>query len=131
LLLGYATRNNDAYFVIEDIVGVPLGTVRLYNSQEQSFCWGSWIVKDGAPQSIAIESALMVYAYALDTLGFLSSHFQVNKENERVWKFHERFGATRITENEIEYKYIITNEAIRESMKRYGRYLPASLKVEN
>lgn len=127
----YAVRDNEAYFIIENATGESLGSVRLYDSLKHSFCWGSWIVKDGAPQSVAIESALMVYAYALDTLGFLSSHFQVNKENERVWKFHERFGATRIAENETEYKYIITNEAIRKSMQRYGRYLPVSLKVEN
>jgi RimJ/RimL family protein N-acetyltransferase len=127
----YAVRDNEAYFIIENATGESLGSVRLYDSLKHSFCWGSWIVKDGAPQSVAIESALMVYSYALDTLGFLSSHFQVNKENERVCKFHERFGATRTAENEVEYKYIITNEAIRESMQRYGRYLPGSLKVEN
>ena len=125
----YAQRDNEAYFIIENKKGESLGTVRLYDSVQHSFCWGSWIVKDGVPQSVAIESALMVYAYALDTLGFLTSHFQVNKDNERVFMFHERFGATRIAENDIEYEYIISNEAIRESMQRYRRYLSASLEV--
>lgn len=126
----YALRDNEAYFIIENEAGESLGTVRLYDSVKHSFCWGSWIVKDGVPQSVAIESALMVYAYALDTLGFLTAHFQVNKENERVCMFHERFGATRIAENDVENKYIITNEAIRTAMQRYRRYLPISLKVE-
>ena len=81
-------------------------------------------------KSAAIESALMVYAYALDTLGFLSAYFQVNKDNKRVWMFHEHFGATRVSENDVEYEYIITNEAIRQSMHRYIRYLPIELKVE-
>lgn len=127
----YALRGNEAYFIIENRAGDSLGTVRLYDSVNHSFCWGSWIVKNGVPQSVAIESALMVYAYALETLGFLTAHFQVNKENERVSMFHERFGATRITENDVEYEYIITNEAIRTSMQRYRRYLPTSLIVEN
>lgn len=127
----YELRDNEAYFIIESATGEPLGTVRLYDSVGASFCWGSWIVKDGAPQSVAIESALMVYAYALDTLGFDCAHFQVNKENERVCNFHERFGATRVSENEIEYEYVISNAAIRESMKRYKRYLPEKLIVEN
>ncbi len=126
----YALRDNEAYFIIENEAGESLGTVRLYDSVKHSFCWGSWIIKDGVPQSVAIESALIVYAYALDTLGFLTAHFQVNKENERVTIFHERFGATRIAENDVEYEYIITNEAIRTSMHRYRRYLPVSLKVE-
>lgn len=127
----YVLRDNEAYFIIENKSGKALGTVRLYDSVKHSFCWGSWTVKDGVPQTVAIESALMVYAYALDTLGFLTAHFQVNKENERVSMFHERFGATRIAENDVEYEYIITNEAIRTSMQRYRRYLPISLIVEN
>lgn len=129
-LARYALRENEAYFIIESVAGESIGTVRLYDGVKHSFCWGSWIVNDGAPHAVAIESALMVYAYALDTLGFLTAHFQVNKHNERVFRFHERFGATRIKENDVEYEYIISNEAIRTSMQRYRRYLPISLEVE-
>lgn len=129
-LESYALRDNEAYFIIENKAGESLGTVRLYDSVKHSFCWGSWIIKDGAPQSVAIESALMVYVYGLDTLGFRTAHFQVNKENKRVCMFHERFGATRIAENEIEYEYIISNEAISKAMQHYRRYLPLSLTVE-
>jgi len=131
-LLNYEHRENEAYFIIENKTGGELlGTVRLYDSNQYSFCWGSWIIKDGAPPSTAIESALMVYSYALDSLGFLTAHFQVNKENERVCAFHERFGAKRIAENEVEYKYTISNEDIRSSMQRYKRYLSTSLIIEN
>jgi RimJ/RimL family protein N-acetyltransferase len=131
-LSNYEHRENEAYFIIENKIGGELlGTVRLYDSNQYSFCWGSWIIKDGAPPATAIESALIVYSYALDSLGFLTAHFQVNKENERVCAFHERFGAQRIAENETEYKYTISNEEIRASMQRYKRYLPMSLIIEN
>ncbi len=126
----YALCDNEAYFIIENKTGEPLGTVRLYDSVEYSFCWGSWIIKDGVSQSVAIESALIVYMYALNSLGFLTAHFQVNKENERVCSFHERFGATRIAENEVEYEYVISNEAILKAMERYSRYLPSTLIAE-
>ncbi len=39
------------------------------------FCWDSWILKDGRPKHAALESALMVYAYGLDHLGFAGTHF--------------------------------------------------------
>lgn len=129
-LRAYETRENEAYFIIENKTGTRIGTIRLYAQKEQTFCWGSWIVVDGAPQTVAAESMLMVYSYALDTLGFLSAYFQVNKENQSVWKFKERFGATRTAENEVEYHYIITGEAMRESMKRYQKLLPEYLDVE-
>jgi len=120
----YATSSNQAYFIIENSERMSLGTVRLYDAQGNSFCWGSWILMDGAPAQAAIESALMVYVYALDHLGFERSHFQVRKRNERVWAFHERFGAQRVGEDENEYEYVISNESIRSSLERYSRYLP-------
>ena len=126
----YAARENEAYFIIENKSGTRFGTIRIYAQKEQTFCWGSWIVVDGAPQTVAIESMLMVYSYALDTLGFQSAYFQINRENQSVWKFKERFGAIRVTENEIEYHYIITHEAMRDSLKRYQKLLPERLKVE-
>ena len=98
-LEGYAKTDNQSYFIIE-YLGLPVGTVRLYDPQQDSFCWGSWILSDSRPRQAAMESALMVYAYALDHLGFKSSHFDVRKGNERVWQFHERFGAQRVQETD-------------------------------
>lgn len=126
----YAGKNDQAYFIIETKDSVPLGTVRLYDSQVDSFCWGSWILKDGAPQSAAIESALIVYAYAIDQLGFKQAHFDVRKGNESVWRFHERFGAERTGETELDYLYRIGWEKIRIARQHYKKFLPEPLVVE-
>ena len=123
-LRAYVERDTEAYLIIEDLKGSQLGTVRLYDAQVDSFCWGSWILTDSAPSTAAIESALIVYTYALESLGFDRSHFQVRKANERVWKFHERFGAERVSENDVEYEYTISNISIRSSIDKYRRYLP-------
>jgi len=124
----YAQLEDQAYFIIE-FQGEPIGTVRLYDPQGDSFCWGSWILKTGAPSHAAIESALMVYAYALDHLGFTSAHFDVRKGNERVWKFHERFGARRVAETELDFLYQLDHEAIAASRERYRRILSQSVSV--
>lgn len=126
----YATATDQAYFIIEARDGKPLGTVRLYDPQDNSFCWGSWILKDGAPPQAAIESALMVYAYAIDHLGFQKAHFDVRKGNEHVWKFHERFGAKRTGESEQDYFYLLDAESAEASRKRYQKYLPDPLTIE-
>lgn len=128
-LLNYCDARDQAYFIIEDRNGERLGTVRLYDPKERSFCWGSWIIKQGAPASVAIESALMVYAYALDHLGFEAAHFDVRKENTHVWKFHERFGASRVGETEFDHLYSIDEQRIRTSMARYQKYLPSSVTI--
>lgn len=76
-----------------------------------------------------MESALMVYAYAVDHLGFKAAHFEVRKGNERVWQFHERFGAVRTSETDLEYYYKIEAAAIASSRNRYRRFLEGSVAV--
>lgn len=124
----YALADDQAYFIIE-YEDEPIGTVRLYDPQDESFCWGSWILKNGRPSHAAMESALMVYAYAVDHLGFKAAHFDVRKGNERVWQFHERFGAQRTAETELDYLYNLDSEAIAESRERYQRFLEGSVSV--
>ena len=103
-LARYANAEDQAYFIIE-YQNEPVGTVRLYDPQGESFCWGSWILKNTRPSQAAMESALMVYAYAVDHLGFKSAHFDVRKGNEKVWQFHERFGARRVEETAKDHLY--------------------------
>lgn len=130
-LEAYADKQDEAYFIIENQHSEKLGTVRLYDPQGNSFCWGSWILKDGAPNSAAIESALMIYAYAIDHLGFEQSHFDVRKGNESVWRFHERFGAVRIAETEQDYLYKIGRNEIDAARHRYKKFLPEPVIVES
>jgi RimJ/RimL family protein N-acetyltransferase len=128
-LENYAATPDQAYFIIEDRHGESLGTVRLYDARNASFCWGSWIIKDGVAAAVAIESALMVYAYALDHLRFENAHFDVRKDNTHVWRFHERFGAVRVGETSIDYLYEITEDRIRQSLSRYQKYLPSGVTI--
>ncbi|OYZ76253.1 MULTISPECIES: GNAT family N-acetyltransferase [unclassified Polaromonas] len=124
----YVYADDQAYFIIE-YQGSPIGTVRLYDPQGESFCWGSWILHSRCPRHAAIESALMVYAYAVDHLGFRAAHFKVRKGNQSVWQFHERFGAVRTSETELDYHYQIEASNIMASRSRYRRFLDGSLTV--
>ncbi|HKU28795.1 MAG TPA: GNAT family N-acetyltransferase [Candidatus Sulfotelmatobacter sp.] len=126
----YLAGQGQVYFIIEDNTGKEIGTVRLYDAKGTSFCWGSWILAHGAPSTAAIESALIIYRYALEELGFDSAHFAVDKLNRSVWKFHERFGARRVEETAIEYRYEIDKDSIEVALSRYWRYLPDAIVIE-
>jgi hypothetical protein len=129
-LESYAQRQDQAYFIIKHReTQERVGCVRLYDPQGPSVCWGSWILKAGAPSYCAIESACMVYRYAL-ALGFSAAHFDVRKANASVWKFHERFGAVRTRETELDYWYTLGQEAIEASLLKYHKFLPLPLQVE-
>jgi RimJ/RimL family protein N-acetyltransferase len=130
----YARRDDEAYFVIGSTAergSVRLGTVRLYGARGDAFCWGSWILMPEAPPDAAIQSTLMVYAYALDHLGFDCSYFQVNHGNDAVWRFHEHFGARLVATDATQRHYELSRTAIRASMTRYRKYLPDGVRVEH
>lgn len=124
----YASDNSQIYFIIEDRNGERFGTIRLYDVRGDSFCWGSWILRDGRPSGFAMESALLVYQVAL-SLGFKNSHFDVRKENTSVWQFHERFGAVRTGEQGEDYIYTISHEAIQNSFEKYKKHINDEIEI--
>jgi RimJ/RimL family protein N-acetyltransferase len=121
----YKQREEDKkefYFVIESKDKEKLGLVRMYDFQHESFCWGSWLIKENAPKSTAIESALQIYEFGFYTLGFEKSHFDVRKGNDKVIAFHQRFGAKIVDEDELDYFFNFEKsdyEIIKEKYKRY------------
>lgn len=129
-LQDYASQDGQAYFIIADSAGHDLGTVRLYDAVGDSFCWGSWILSDDAPGFAAIESALMVYTFAIHELGFRQAHFQVQKGNERVRQFHLRFGAQCVAEDETKHHFTLSNDAIETALLKYRRFLPDGIRVK-
>jgi hypothetical protein len=112
------------YFVICSQEHERLGLVRIYDLQGDSFCWGSWLIKEGAPVTTAIESALLVYQFGLEQ-GFTRSHFDVRVGNDSVINFHQRFGAVETSRTEKDIYFSISQEAIVQSMHKFRKYLPA------
>ncbi|MGI9946634.1 GNAT family N-acetyltransferase [Vibrio hyugaensis] len=104
------------YFIVERLDGTKCGTVRLYDFRSNSFCWGSWILNHNKTRYAALESALLVYKFGFEELEFDKCHFDVRKDNHAVNKFHEKFGARRIDQTELDYLYEIYPEDI-EPMK--------------
>lgn len=125
-LTGYKRReglNREYYFIIEDKNKNQFGCVRLYDFIEDSFCWGSWILKDGSPSHMAVESALQVYEFAFCNLKFNKSHFDVRKENASVVAFHERFGAKKIADDTLNYYFTYSKDDYEKIKLRYGKFL--------
>ena len=122
----YQYREKDKkefYFIIESKEGENLGLVRMYDFKDNSFCWGSWLIKDNAPKSTAIESALQIYEFGFHKLGFNQSHFDVRKGNDKVTAFHKRFGAKIVRENDLDYFFIYSKDDYEIIKIKYKRYL--------
>jgi len=116
-------KGEEYYFVIESQAAEKLGLVRVYDLQPDSFCWGSWLIKDSAPKTTAIESTLLVYEFGFGELNYKNVHFDVRKGNERVIAFHQRFGAKIVDEDELNYYFKYNIEDYLKTKQKYKRYL--------
>lgn len=127
----YATATGQAYFIAENDQGQPSGTVRIYDAIGDSFCFGSWVTRDGVPLHHAVEALLIVYHYALDVLGFNRSYFAVRHENRSVWSFMERFGGVRTRSESNDYWYETQRTAVEKSFRKYAPLLPTPIVVSD
>ena len=116
-------EKKEFYFVIELKDEKKLGLVRMYDFQDDSFCWGSWLIKEDAPKTTAIESALQIYEFGFYNLGFEKSHFDVRKGNDKVIAFHKRFGAKIVDEDELDYFFNFEKSDFEITKEKYKRYL--------
>lgn len=114
-------NNEEFYFIIEHESAGKVGALRLYDFKNDSFCWGSWIVKEGAPSMTALESALLVYEFGFFHLKFVRSHFAVRKDNQKIIAFHQRFGAKITGEDDVTSYFEITREEYEKTKNRLSK----------
>lgn len=98
-------EGSEFYFIIERSDKKKCGTVRIYDLQEDSFSWGSWILNEDKTRYAAVESALLVYEWGFEKLGYAQSHFEVMKGNTGVIKFHRRMGAEVVGEDSLNFYF--------------------------
>lgn len=106
------------YFIIELLDGTPCGTIRVYDLNEESFCWGSWILNENKTRYAALESAFLVYKFGFEKLGYSKSHFEVMKANSKVISFHEKMGAKKLFEDADNIYFNITSADVESARKK-------------
>lgn len=118
-------NNSEYYYVICCDDNEQIGLVRMYDfrSEEQSFCWGSWILKQNSPVFAGIESAITIYEIGFDVCGFHKSHFDVRKDNVKVLKFHRNFGAKQIAEDELNFYFDFTSDDYASIKPKYSKFI--------
>ncbi|WP_313507045.1 GNAT family N-acetyltransferase [Stutzerimonas nitrititolerans] len=111
-------KGSQYYFIIERLDGTPCGTVRVYDRQENSFSWGSWILNEDKTRYAALESAFLIYRFGFDILGYKQSHFEVMKGNDGVVSFHKKMGATEVGQDEVNFYFNIEKSAVEAAKDR-------------
>lgn len=118
-------QGTEYYFIIVDPVAGDVGTIRLYDFQGDSFSWGSWVLKPGAPWYGGLESALLVYEIGFKQLGFQRCHIETMRENTKIAAFQTRLGA-RPTGEDDQKRYFTLEKSMYETTREKYRRLFAS-----
>ncbi|WP_395490620.1 GNAT family N-acetyltransferase [Cedecea davisae] len=109
------------YFIIaRNDNGRAIGTVRLYGiTEDNRFCWGSWILNSEKTVTAAIESAYLLYKFAFEYKKYNSAYFQVDNNNAQVISFHKKTGAIFVEKDEVNENFIYTNDCYDKFKSRY------------
>ena len=102
--------DNEWYFIITNKKGEPIGTYRIYDLKEDSFCIGSWLMIEGATPEQVLEGEYLVKMFAFEKTGFQKFHFDVRKENKKVIRFHKMLGAKITGETDLDYLFECTKD---------------------
>lgn len=100
-----AYKNREAqgleyYYVIERLDGERCGVVRLYDIDQDSFTWGSWILDQNKPPKAALESAVLSFGVGFQVLAKSIAHIDVRIGNEKATAFYRRLGMSEVRSDE-------------------------------
>lgn len=98
----------------------PIGTIRIYGlTDDNRFCWGSWVLNSEKTVTSALESAYLLYKFAFEEKKFKSAYFQVDKKNTQVISFHKKTGAIFVDSDEINENFIYSFDSYSKFKNRY------------
>lgn len=115
----YKMQENEWYFIIENKENKPIGTYRVYDLREDSFCIGSWLMVENCTSLEALEGEYLVKLFAFEKTGFNKFHFDVRKGNKKVLNFHKLMGAKQIGETELDFLFECTKEDYLNNIKKF------------
>lgn len=116
----------DYYFIFSKD-GEDFGLCRIYNIDwtHLSYTSGSWIIKMGTPEDIAMIPSVMLSDIANEILGLQVDLYDVRKENKQVLRYHRMIlCAIQYGETELDYLFMSTPETRTQSKLRRLLNLP-------
>lgn len=99
-------EKKEFYFIIEDNLTNPYGTIRIYNINEEKkeFEWGSWILKENRPRNFSYFSIIESFNFAFEQLSLEKALIEVYKENLKANYLYKKIGA-ELVKNDFEKNF--------------------------
>lgn len=103
------SKNEEFYFKAIDKNGISFGLYRIYKINTGRPEVGSWITKPCYHDTKnPIKLDIGVKDFVFSELNFHALQFEVRKQNTSVIKYHKMFDPQTISEDELNYYFILT-----------------------
>ena len=107
------------YYFVYSKEGEQMGLSRVYNIFEYYGTSGSWLCKPNNDPQSSLATYLLMHDIMFQDIELNLSIFDVRKENKKVWRLHESFGAMRIGESDIDYYFSLFKDNYFEKKKNF------------
>lgn len=91
-------QGTDYYFIFS-VGNIPQGLCRIYNINDNYGTVGSWICRPDIEQNVPVLTLILTRDILFDILQLDIDYFDVRKDNKKVLRCHELFGAEKIGED--------------------------------
>lgn len=101
-------KKEEFYFIVESKIGVPCGTVRVYNInyENKETTWGSFILDKTRPNSASNEVIELSLKFIFEKLKLKKVYLDVRKENYKAIHIYKKNNFLKIGEDRKNYYYI-------------------------
>lgn len=117
----YLKRANDYYFCIEKLNGESIGTIAIYDINNNRAEWGRWILKD--KNLYSPTTVLLIFKVAFEFLNLKTLYCRTVELNTKVVSFHDHVGLRRVdieyngVQIKGEYRNLIVHEINKENFE--------------
>ena len=117
----YKERESEGreYYFIFSKANNPFGMSRVYNIFEYYGTSGSWLCKPNNDPKDSIATYLLMHDIMFGEMGLDLLIFDVRKENKKVWRMHESFGALRIGESDLDFYFSLFKDTYYLKRDKY------------
>ena len=104
----------DFYFLFAKD-GMAFGVNRIYDIQSDRATSGSWVCQKGLPFDLPVLSLIIEYEILFEQLQHDCSYFEVRKQNKKVIKINLMLGAEQVSEDDLDYFFVLRKEKFYEN----------------
>ena len=106
------------YFIIQ-LEGIPIGTYRIYNIENNKFVSGSWVFSPDAPVGASILGSIICKEIAYEELNLERDIADVRKDNKRVMRHNMSFEPVVTGEDEENIYLEFSKEKFNQIKLKY------------